>query len=344
MNFIKKNIVFVGILGAFVLLLGGNIYLLIKMFQKHESVTQQFEEKKQTLARLRNRKPFPSQENVKTIREGAKEEASLVDELLKPMREKTSVASPMEGYKCKVEIQKAQQKMLYQLEKNGVQCPPRFYFGFERYQESAPKDEHTPLILKQLAAVEELVSLAVQSHILEIRLIRRTEFEDSPRVDKIWNPEAEPLVSMGDEVNYIDVPGYLYTLMPFVLDVDCDTKALRSFLNALARSPYLFLPRVIQIENYKKAPIDEKAGRKIKMDVFKLQMTSDSMKELSSTGDGKSGVTSPATTNETVVVNSIALPYVLGQERIKVLIRIDWAEFRLEKQSENHSTDKKKDK
>ncbi|MEK7757718.1 MAG: hypothetical protein AAB385_10955, partial [Planctomycetota bacterium] len=57
---------------------------------------------------------------------------------------------------------------------------------------------------------------------------------------------------MAGEFAYLDLPSYLYATMPFEMEFWCVTDSLRKFLNDLAVSPYVFLPRIMTIENEKK--------------------------------------------------------------------------------------------
>ncbi len=324
MDFIKKNRLLISILGIFLILLGGSIYLLNRKIEEQRTVNEDLQQKIEQRRNLWNRKPFPSKENVNRIHDFAAEGEVLVGDLLKVLRKGSLSFDRVSGSSCKALILEARRRMTELLFQNEIKFPNKFQFGFERYDIRPPDDNDTPIIQKQLKVIEELIKLIAEARCQEITSLRRVEFENSR--DSIapsstrYNPTSAPLLSMGNDFNNLDLPNYIYTVMPFELEIQGDTNSLRAFLNALSRSSYIFLPRILNIENERKEATTGKEWGTTKSS-SQSAVAIDKSVPLQ-TGHVPEGI------NEVTRVDPEELPFVFGEEKIKVGIRIEWFEFR----------------
>ena len=333
MNFIKKNIFFLCIFGGFTLLLGGSLFLLHRQTQECQTVEEDLRQKSEQRRNLWNRKIFPSNENVTLVRKNAEEAAALVGETSKVLRGEPLQFEEIPGSQCKENIFKVRREMLELLvDKNQIKLPDKFQFGFDRYEVQPPRNADTPMLQKQLHIVQELIQLVAEARFQEISLIRRVEFEPPPTTTTggrsssaesasrppTSSPSTEPLLSMYGKFEYVNLPDYIYSVMPFELEVHGDTNALRNFLEALARAPHVFLPRIINIENEKKAAVTGKEEIKMRGKQEPRSMTR---------GRGVPSLPSGGAPDKANFEDPSELPYVLGEEKIKVGMRIEWLEF-----------------
>jgi len=324
MKFIRQNAILLAILAVFLVLLGMSIYLLRHKATELSMVRQKLEDQTSQKKALLAKSPFRSTQNVEAIGRNTHQEKQLIAQALKYVRQIDLDFKPVEGAAFRQELFIALRRMRDVLKQNGVKFPDRFQFGFETYATHSPRDEYTPILKKQFIVAEELVALIVSNRFLELSSLKRPEVEGVSS-GAGHSPETEPLISTGGKIEYIDSKDYLYTTMPFELKVMCDTESLRNFLDALCRSKFVLIPRVVLVENEKPDPLlsnlPKATGR---------EMSGETPVRASSGATASRGgeVPGAVTTTNLVLVDPILLPFVLGEERIKVTMLIDWLEFR----------------
>jgi hypothetical protein len=317
--------VFIAILAVFLVFFGGSVALLLGTMKKRAAVEAELNAQRERRATLWGRRPFPSRPNVETIQRNAQEMKALVDDFLGAYRGPAVEAPALEGLEAKQRILVACRQMSEMLTKGEVKHPEKFQFGFERYATYPPKPEHTPLLLKQLAITSELVRLLAEARVHDFTAIRRVEFEDTFDPGKPsggYDPKAEPLVGQNGKFEFVNQPNYLYSSMPFDLEFICDTDALRKFLTTLSASPFVFVPRIITVENEKKEPMSATG-------------------KAASGGDPTGGFFAPPPPTPTrgvkkgvevvkpsLSVDPTKIRPVMGEERIRVGMRLDWLDFR----------------
>ncbi len=316
MDFLKKYLPVLALVGGFVALSIPSFFLLRNKISQRESVKVMLDDKIKERQALWDRKPFPSKENVELIKKGAKAQSEKIEAILSLLQQ-SHVAFPQKsGSEVKEQLVVAWRRMTQILDEGQVKHPEKFQFGFERYNNVPPKDVDTPFIQTQLEIVEELMKLLAKARIPELLSIRRVIFEDAPKSDPkapVSSPgHWEPVVSSGGKFAIVESPEYLYKVFPFEMEFWCDTDSLRSFLNSVAVSKHVFLTRVLNIENEKKDPILASA-----------------IPVPPGTSPAAGGV--PAAKVDPKSIDPFQLPFVMGMERIKVGMRIEWLDFLPEK-------------
>jgi hypothetical protein len=130
---------------------------------------------------------------------------------------------------------------------HGVTLPPNFYFGFSRYLSQNPSDEQTAVLSKQLVGVEQLATILINAPVRGIQAMRRT-YEEDPHTGpgNASGPAAE-----GDHLGgySLNAAGNAYTAYPFEVNFDTTSENLRSVINNLIQSPYVFVIRTLSIQN-----------------------------------------------------------------------------------------------
>ncbi len=336
MKFLRKNALFLGMLAAFLVLFGISLWLLVRTISDRARVAGEIETARQDRDALWSRKPFPSKPNVDVLRRSVEEERAVMEQILREFRKGTLDLEPTEELETKQRILVKIRQLSELLDHSQIKHPERFQFGFGRYVNYPPKKEHTPLLLKQLQVMEEIIRLAAESHVQEILVARRAEFEDAAPGGKNagFNPAVDPLISCGGSFEVVDLTGYLYRLIPFEIEFMGDTDALRHFLNGLSTSRFILLPRILTIENEKKEGLSAASERA--SSATSPAMTPSMPVRGAMPQRGESPVVPSNQVTKVTLPDPSTLPFVLGQERIKVGVRIDWLEFRPEKASIPH--------
>lgn len=337
MKFIRQHPVFIAILAVFLLLFGGSAVLLLKTMSKRTAVEAELNQERERRATLWGRKPFPSRPNVEIVQRNAQEMKALVGGFLVAFQGPAIDIAPLEELEAKQKILLRCRQMSEMLTKNEVKHPEKFEFGFVRYTSYPPKKEHTPLLLKQLSVTEELVRLLAEAHVHDLTSVRRVEFEDTfggPRAPNAYDPKVEPLISQNGKFEFVDQANYLYASMPFDLEFICDTDALRKFLTGLSCSPYVLIPRILTVENEKKEPMSAGgvAGRSAGPaagpgDPGAFFAPPVPARTPPTFGKGVRKPT-PEPAKPVTMLDPTKVRPVMGEERIKVGLRLEWLDFR----------------
>ncbi|NUN93313.1 MAG: hypothetical protein HUU04_05990 [Verrucomicrobiae bacterium] len=326
MKLIRQHPVFLAILAAFLLLFGGSVAFFVKAMRTRSAAQVELDAWRERRAALWARKPFPKQPNVEIVQRNAREMKAVAEDCLARLRGPVIETPNLGELDAKGKILVARRQMSEALVKAEVKHPEKFQFGFDRYTSYPPKKEHIPLLLRQNAITAELVRLLAAARIFDLLAIRRVEFEDVADGAKAaggYDPKAEPLISQNGKFEFVNQPNYLYSAMPFDLEFICDTEALRRFLTDLSRSPYIFIPRIVTVENEKKEPLSAPSARSGGAEVAPAFTPS------FPTPAFRGGVKPPAESASTAAfVDPTAIRPVMGEERIKVGIRLDWLDFR----------------
>ncbi len=307
MEILKKYLPIFVLLGIFLVLLLPSFFLLNRKIDERKTVKASLDDKMRQREDLWRRKPsFPSKENVDRVKKNADEEKKKIASLIENLGRSHLTFSQKSGSEVKEQLVVSWRRMSQILDENQVKHPDKFQFGFERYDKLPPKDPDTVRILTQLEIVDDLIQLLAKARVSELVSVRRVVFEDIPKPDpKAPPPPAapwEPVVSMGGKMEIGESPAHVYNVMPFELEFWCDTDSLRAFLNSLAVSKYVYLPRLLIVENEKKEPI--------------LQASAPA-----------GGVKTATATETNKWADPFQLPFVMGMERIKVGMRVEWLDF-----------------
>jgi hypothetical protein len=128
-----------------------------------------------------------------------------------------------------------------------VILPPNFYFGFSRYLSQSPGDEQTAVLSKQLLGVEQLATILINTPVKGILAIRRT-YEEDPHTSA--ESTSGPTTDTDRLSGYsLTAAGNVYTAYPFEVDFETTSENLRTVVDKLIQSPYLFVVRTLSVQN-----------------------------------------------------------------------------------------------
>jgi hypothetical protein len=133
--------------------------------------------------------------------------------------------------------------------KHGIAVPPNFYYGFSRYLTTNPNEDSTTVLQRQQLAIQTISQILIDAPVRGIKSVERT-YEEDPQV-----PGANALApSKGSSQlagHSVDAPGGVYTAYPFEFEFDSDTESLRTVVNQLQQSAYVFVIRSVMVQNQK---------------------------------------------------------------------------------------------
>ncbi|MCS7063849.1 MAG: Amuc_1100 family pilus-like protein [Methylacidiphilales bacterium] len=213
--------------------------------QKKSELTQVLQQQQQLL----RRRFTPVNLNVQAIQQTLQDYNSLQKNLqpflhtgietLKPIREINAI-------NFKEKLAEKVKQLTQKAKENNIRLPQNFYFGYSLYNsEINPPDRATPLLQKQLLAIETLVLTLYQAGIEQIHAIRRAPDPAEPQSSSVRgasHPDYLPISSS------LSTSGH-YTNIPIEIEFSARTESLRKALNALHKSPYLLVPRALEIKS-----------------------------------------------------------------------------------------------
>jgi hypothetical protein len=243
----KQNIVLVVIVAVFLLALGAILWSVQQATSHKNQIVTELEDQQNQLQSLRSQPVFPSKENIDTVKRDREQVAKLYEMLRKAVTlEPMKVADFQSSILFAQHMRETLGELADDARRNQVKTPDAFAFGFSRYNDVLPctkppiNEEECRKILTQLAeqltVVQKLSKLILGSGIEELTHIRRVDVEPGqPGTDALF-------------ANLKQEPNALLKTQPLEVQFICDTKALRTVLNNLSKSDWLFPVRSLRLE------------------------------------------------------------------------------------------------
>jgi hypothetical protein len=152
---------------------------------------------------------------------------------------------------------------------HGIVVPKNFYYGFSRYLDTNPTEEATAVLKRQQIGIGALASILINAPVKEIIRVRRSAEEDAATGDSPFGQRTSSSATPPDDIlpdqRSVEAPGGVYTAYPFELEFDTDTESLRTVINQIMQSDYVFVIRSVLIQNQrldspKVSDLDHMAG------------------------------------------------------------------------------------
>jgi hypothetical protein len=192
---------------------------------------------------------------------------------------------------------------------NSITLPDNFYFGFSRYLTESPNDEATAILSKQRTAIKAVAEILINSKVNAIKRVRRT-YEEEPHAVTAGSSGTEH--AEGDQLGgyAVTAPGETYTAYPFEFEFDATAESLRPVINALVKSPYVFVIRSVEVHN----------------DHLVSPVTSD-LDKMAGTTPGAPSVVDSAPGAVAASTPTVGPQYLFGHSILHVKLRIDMIEW-----------------
>ena len=310
MNWVRNNRFLAGYLAVMLVGVVGLGYLVYSAYSRYSTIDDQYKTQVTELKRLEALAPYPNQVNQTKYEAVRKDYAEAVRNL------QTSLASydippenpPPTPLQFQDRLRKAVEETVGAAQSAGVDIPQKekFYLGFEQYSGTPPDAAATPLLATELDAINDLVAILLKNkHVDSLVSIKRgpvpgeaTAATPTPALaGRPAAPVAAPLV-----VKYpIEIA---FTALP---------NSFREVLNTIVSSKRLYVVRALQIKN----KMDKGPARAVENPAGAPAPTA--------------GAPAPAAPAGAPDPNAPPLPdnappqlrYVVGQERLDVILRIE---------------------
>ena len=313
MNWARNNRFLATFLGIVVVVGAGLSYLLYSSYGHYAEVSTQYDSQVTELKRLQGLPTFPNESNLQKYQGVEKDYQQKVNELQTRM---AALAPPptepgLTPLQFQDRLRKVVDETVQHAQAGGVGLPEGFYLGFEQYRGTPPETAATALLNTQLTEVQNLVDLVIQQHVEKITSMKRGLL---PQEAGSSNASPTPAPRPGSA----PPPAPLVSKYPLDIAFTCLPNAFRETLNKITSAPDFYIIRALVVKN--------------QMD-----------KGPSRNGDAANGTpgANPAGGPAAPAVDASGAPvqplpasgppplrYIVGQERLDVVARVELASVR----------------
>lgn len=241
MKWIKDNLLAVILLGMFVLLMGGMLWLQQQANAKRAELESSLQSQMAEYKQLSATKPVPARDNLEILQANQKLTKEKFEQLLAAVGRGgvVNVATNLTDIQFATMLRQAQRKLNQAATNANIEVPPNFAWGFSSYEKTKPKPAEAVPLGRQLLIVEKLADILIASKVEQIREVHR-----APALEG----EAVGTDALPNEVPFKDPDG-TYETMPVELQLACTAAQLRQLLNALSTSEWFFLVQKLDISS-----------------------------------------------------------------------------------------------
>jgi len=342
MNWFKQNPFYAALLIITILACGGAGFFLFKAKGEYDAVSADYDTEARSLLRLQAQDPFPSAENQEKLKlelsDYTANAMALRDQLVSRNLE-VPVLTPGEFQQTLLE---AVNELKNKAANGRVTLPAEFFLGFLEFRDTLPENEVTPQLTVQLKAIDQIVQLLVDTNVASVTGIQRdpveAELPPAPAVEKEskrsrkkskdQEEEEAPAVVLTDRSEMIRPYG-------FEIGFTCEHAAFESILNEITQMEAFYVIRAVSVRNERPQapakgmallPSDPNAGGNFDPN------NPESLLNQPDAGQPAEGEAPVIGGGEAGDIE--ALKFVLGREKVDVVLRIELFEFKAPEQGE----------
>lgn len=265
MNWIRENKFLTGFLA--VLIVGAVVlgYLLYSAMGENAEVQDRYTAQAAELHRLQTLAPYPSEANLKTMREQKQEVTDAATSLHKTLSEIQLPPQAMTATQFQDTLRTAVSGVAAKAKTNNAKLPDKFYLGFDTYQNSLPPERAAAALGSQLRAIELAVNLLLDAKVDSVNALQRTPLPDEGGAGASAGAAAETrgagpgAANRGGEQRRQGGPQAashsLVNKVPFEIEFTADQNRFRKFVNDLVTSKQQFyILRTITVKNQNPTP------------------------------------------------------------------------------------------
>ncbi len=236
MAWIKRNLYFVLGLAAAAVLLGVGIWSSLGRKAAADEVASNLEAASTGLNQLIDRKPFPSEENIKAARLETERVLQFKTNSLKRFPE-VVVSTNMTTAQFKALLEVAVTELERVAERNGVKLPAKYGFTFaEQRKELVLDEKKLPVLAGQVLDIQTLCRIIFEARINELNTVRRPTLMSNDMGSSFHSRKS----NRDDKVGLLDTP--------YEISFNCFSSELAAVLSGLANAPQMLVVKSINVE------------------------------------------------------------------------------------------------
>ncbi len=308
MNWARNNRFLAGFLVVMLLGVGGLGFLLYTALGRYSSVDEQYKTQVTELKRLQALQPYPDQANQAKYEDLRKNYSVAVHDLQADLAsyEPAPETPPPTPLEFQDRLRKAVEDTTAAAQHAGVEISTKdkFYLGFEQYSSTPPDAAATPLLSYELNAINDLVGILLQNK----RAETLTSIKRGPVPGETGSTAAAPApAGPGKPAAATAAP--LVVKYPLEIAFSATPNAFREVLDTITTSKRLFVVRAVQVKN------------QVPTGPLRAVPEAPGAVPVAAAGDPNN----PNNTQPLPEKTAPALRYVVGQEKLDVILRIELA-------------------
>lgn len=256
MNWFSENRFTGALLTAFAVCLVSCLWLLLSAKSDWEEASNRFHRTVAELNRLERAAPYPSDENLRTMRSYVDDYATALARLKNELKARVLPVRRMAPNEFQSHLRLAMTVVEEKAHANKVKLPDKFYLGFDEFASALPSETAAPLLGQELAQVEWLLDTMIEARVDALTSFRRTPLPEEHGTGPA-SPRPPPVVRRAD----VALPSGPKLLERNVIEATfvSTLEAARRVLNQIAATNQQFcIIRLLQIRNEKdKGPLRE---------------------------------------------------------------------------------------
>jgi hypothetical protein len=236
MAWLKRNLFFVLSLAAGLALTGYCAWRLMGDLSNNTGVKTEVQGTEAQLEALKNRKPYPSQANIKNVSNDVEEVRALLADV-----KRTYAPFPpppkMDEHGFSIYLEDTIYELRNKASNNEVELPENMNFGFTDQRDKLKFPlECIPLWMEQLTEIKALCDILYDAKINSLATFRRVPVSPS---DEFRTPTDQLAAGMSNNA--------MATITPYKIEFRCFSAELTAVLNGLARSSHCIYPKNIVV-------------------------------------------------------------------------------------------------
>ncbi|HKP03297.1 MAG TPA: Amuc_1100 family pilus-like protein [Chthoniobacterales bacterium] len=165
-------------LGALLILFApgalGAAWFLFSTKSHWDAARMRFDRTSAELNRLERLTPYPSEENLRTVKADAEEYAIALAKLKEELRSRVAPATAMKPNEFQSRLRVAVSAIVQKARASKVKLPDKFYLGFEEFAAALPNEFAAPLLGQELSQIEWFLNDLIEDQIEALTAFRRT--------------------------------------------------------------------------------------------------------------------------------------------------------------------------
>jgi len=303
---LAENKFLVGFGVAMLLGVGGLGYYIFTGKARYNEVAEAYKSKADAYVALQTAPIYPDQENLEKVKAQGKQ----VEEVVKDIEAKlANLSIPLEEVspdQFQNILRRSVDGVLSKAREKNVALPKDFYLGFNQYQNQPPKSTAAAPLLRQLRAIELVVHILLDHNISALSDLKRDALSEEGESRARQTPAAAPKRTPAAQAKATPTPaapaGPKIAKLPFEIEFVGAQPSFRESLNAISGNQrQLFIVRSVSVTNEKTAPLTKGAPATAQP----VQVAHE----------------------ETTQATPAAFQYILGNEQLKVKMKIEQVVF-----------------
>ncbi|MDQ6808060.1 MAG: Amuc_1100 family pilus-like protein [Verrucomicrobiota bacterium] len=173
MSWFRENRFLGSLLVAFTMGLLASGWFLFSAYSSYSEACVRFAGNAAELKRLQNSMPFPSGENLRSMKAHTEDLSSAVAKLRDELKRRMLPQTPLAPNEFQAHLRQASGAVAEKARTAKVKIPAPFYLGFPEYTTSLPPADVAPALGQELSQIELLVGLLAEAHVDAITAFRR---------------------------------------------------------------------------------------------------------------------------------------------------------------------------